>query len=162
MEQCWTCRNERRIRGHQVLLAEQKLQPVLSYVGSRWPPQPTIATELDRIQSKMVASMLRIKRQDGEGAADYCRRRNRDAAFKCRQLGRWSSHWFERVLKWDAHLERAHCHQSWAVLLRSFHDEIWLETHRFETNSHGTATRTSRGRPLTRWHEGVSFAKGHL
>ncbi len=58
-------------------LLERSCKPVLSYRCSRWPPQPTIARELDRVQSKMAASLLRVQRLPGEDAAIYCRRRNR-------------------------------------------------------------------------------------
>ena len=134
-------------------------KPVLSYRRSRWPPQLVLARELDSTQSKMMASILRVQRRSGEGAADYCRRRNREAAGKCREIGRWSHHWFARAKAWDAHLARGHCQASWPVLLRPFHDERWLDAHMCLTNLPGTGNRALRGRPAIRWHEGIAYVR---
>ena len=140
-------------------LMDMVCKPSLSYRCSRWPPQQQVAKELDRMQSKMVACIMRIKRAEGAALTDYCRRRNRQAAAVCRKTGVWSCHWFSRAIKWDEHLARGHSENSWPVLLRQFHGAIWLEIHRSLTNLHGTGTRVSRGRPQKRWSEGIQFAQ---
>ena len=131
----------------------------LSYRCSRWPPQPTIAKELDRVQSRMVAAILRSPRLSGEAADVYCRRRNQIAAAHCRVLGRWSQHWFARAVAWDDHLQRGHHPHSWSVRLRNFHAEAWLLERRLGQHWQGTATRIARGKPCTRWHDGIDYAR---
>ena len=132
---------------------------IFAYRCSRWPPQPTIAKEVDTLQTRMMASILRTARLPGELAPDYCKRRNKLAATECRQLGRWSVHWFRRALAWDEHLVRGHSRQSWSVLLNKFHDHIWLEEQRLVSSMQGTGTRIGRGRPSMRWQDGVLHAR---
>ena len=140
------------------ILLDRVCKSVLSYRCSRWPPQPVIAAELDRVQTKMIASILRTARFPGEPIEDFCRRRNRSAAEKCRQHGLWSKHWFKRASDWDKHLERAHNERSWPVMLRPFHDAIWLEEQRVAHNMSGTQTRVMPGRPRMRWDDGIWHA----
>ena len=68
-------------------LLDRACRSILSYRCSRWPPQPRIAQELDRVQSKMVAAIQRIPRASEETAAEYVTRRNKTAARKCKELG---------------------------------------------------------------------------
>ena len=138
---------------------DRACKPVLSFRCSRWPPQPVIARELDRVQSKMAAVMLCAKRREGEAVDIYIKRRNRAAAEFSRESGLWSKHWFERALEWDAHVRRGHNPYSWPTLLANFHGEDWLEEQRMLTNFHGTQTRRQAGRPAMRWHEGINFAQ---
>ena len=140
-------------------LLDTSCRPALSYRCSRWPPQPCMARSLDRIQAKMVAAMLRIPRLPGEDGLEYVQRRNREAAGHCRRHGLWSSHWFKRAKDWQDHIERGHSPLSWSVLLRPFHDHVWLDGQRIMSNFQGTSTRLSRGRPCTRWHEGIELAR---
>ena len=114
---------------------------------------------LDRIQAKMMAAMLRTPRLPGEALDVYCRRRNAAASTAVRQFGCWSAFWFQRALSWDEHLDRAHNPMSWPVLLRNFHDETWLNERRLLQSRQGTNTRVHRGRPNTRWHEGIQFVR---
>ena len=133
--------------------------PLLDYRCSRWPPQPTFGTELDRVQLKMAAVLLRVGRRLGETPADFCRRRNRLAGDACAKLGRWSQVWRRRAVEWDDHIVRAHSPHSWPSLLRFFHDADWLNEQRFlrdPCGRRGTNTRMSLGRPNVRWHEGIS------
>ena len=129
--------------------------PSLAYRCSRWPPQPTIAGELDRIQRKMVAVILRIPRRPDEPINAYCRRRRREAASVCNRLGPWSDLWFRRAKLWDEHIIRGHNPYSWPCLLKPFHDSQWLEEQRMLHNMQGTSTRVSPGRPHMRWDEGI-------
>ena len=130
--------------------------PALSYRCSRWPPQPTIAQELDRVQRKMVAVLLRTPRRPDERLDSYFRRRRREAASVCHRLGPWSDLWLKRAQEWDAHIIRAHNPYSWPSLLKRFHDAEWLEDQRMLSNMQGTSTRTSPGRPHMRWDEGIA------
>ena len=123
---------------------------------SRWPPQPTIAAELDRVQSKMVAVLLQVGRLPGESADVFCRRRNRRAGEACAKIGKWSLQWFERAKAWNAHIARGHNPYSWPSLLKPFHDVDWLEEQRFLSSRQGTSTRLARGRPHSRWDESIA------
>ena len=146
----------------KLALLERCCKSSLSYRCSRWPPQPTIAKELDRLQARMVAAMLRTPRLPAELPADYCRRRNRLAASHCQKEGRWSTLWFRRALAWHDHVERGHSAWSWPMLLRNFYDDVWLEEQRFIASNQGIGTRVARAMPVTRWHEGISHARREL
>ena len=108
--------------------------------------------------SRLRASLLGMRRHPGEDVDEYCRRRSRAASHKCKEIGLWSQHWCQQVMKWEAHLQRRHSSLSWTVLMRGFHDEVWLEAHR-HYHSQGTGTRLARGRPCTRWHERILHAR---
>ena len=140
-------------------LLDRCCRSVLSYRCSRWPPQSQIAQELDRVQSKMMAAILRIPRRPAEQAADYCHRRNREARARCSEIGPWSAHWFARAIDWEDHIARAHQPLCLSVLLRSFHDGQWLDEQRISRNLQGTGTRIAPGRPCMRWHDGIEHAR---
>jgi hypothetical protein len=144
-------------------LLDRSCKSVLAYRCSRWPPQPTIAKELDRVQTKMIAAIVRTPRTTGESDAEYSHRRNFVASRICAQNGRWSDFWYQRSIGWDEHLSRGHCVNSWPVLLHDFHNNEWLQGLRFSRASRAsntsTNTRVSVGRPPMRWHDGISFAK---
>ena len=143
-------------------LLNRSCAPLLSYRCSRWPPQRRVAQELDQLQGKMVSILLRMPRRPGEAINEYCRRRNREAAKKCKKVGLWSLHWFKRAVAWDRHIQRGHNPFSWPSLLHEFHDASWLEHQRHCQNLRGTGTRVSAGRPHARWNEGIAFASRRL
>ena len=143
-------------------LLNRSCQSVLRYRCSRWPPQPLFAKELDSLQAKMVASMMRVPRLPGELLPDFCRRRNRTAAVHCRQAGRWSKDWFARSIRWNDHIQRNHVQHCWLMMLTAFQDQLWLDSCRALSRSHGTMTRTQRGRPCMRWQDGVQYASARL
>jgi hypothetical protein len=143
-------------------LLDRSCRSVLAYRCSRWPPQPTIAKELDRIQCKMTAAILRTPRNLGESNPEYCTRRNFVASRVCQQNGRWSQFWFRKALDWDAHLVRGHSVSSWPVILHDFHNNDFLQARRSSRSSResntSTNTRVCVGRPPMRWHDGVAYA----
>jgi hypothetical protein len=147
-------------------LLDRSCRSVLAYRCSRWPPQPTIAKELDRVQSKMTAAILRTPREDGETSAEYCHRRNFVASRVCRQNGLWSEYWFRRSVGWDEHLARGHSANSWPVQLRSFHDNEYLQARRNSRSTRAsntsTNTRVCVGRPPMRWHDGITHANARF
>ena len=133
-------------------------RPVFSYRCSRWPPQATVAKELDSLQCKMVGVLLRLVRHPGESLPDYCKRRCRAARSHCRRLGTWSAYWFARAKAWDGHLERHHSPTCWPMLLRGVHDNEWLRIRRSLRRPDGHDLRVAPGRPCMRWHEGIAYA----
>ena len=142
-------------------LLNRSCKSIFGYRCSRWPSQPTIAKEVDRLLIKMVAALIRTPRLPGETLAEYCQRRNKSASGHCRQLGRWSTYWFGRATQWDAHIERQHS-LCWPILLRPFRDHLWRESHRALRNAQGTGLRLQRGRPCMRWEDGVEYALRHI
>ena len=140
-------------------LLDKACKPVLAHRCARWPPQPQVATALDRMQTKMMAVLLRTVPNEGESPADYCRRRNQIAAKECRARGQWSKFWYLRSVAWDDHLERAHCPESWPTQLRSVNDATWLDTLRALNGGGRTRTRVCRGRPAMRWSDGIDHAQ---
>ena len=143
----------------KLALMNRVCTPMLLHRCSRWPPQPTIAAELDRVQMKMVAVLLRVRRLEGEQPEVFCRRRNVLAKQACSGFSKWSQLWFQRAKAWDEHVIRAHNPYSWPSLLRLFHEADWLNERWLLSDSRGqrgTSTRLSSGRPPVRWHEGIA------
>jgi len=156
----------------KLALMSRAVLPQLSFRCSRWPPQRQIASELDNLQQKMTASLLRLPPAPGEEAEDYVRRRGRAARKICTEQGMWSNHWFGRATRWDEHLARPRNWKSWPARLREYRGRQWL----IERRAHfapsvasrsstasvfagRTGTRSFRGKVHTRWHDGIDFAR---
>ena len=149
---------------------ERVVQPQLAFRCSRWPPQRQIAMEVDKQQQKMVATMLRLPRLEGEEPENYIRRRGRLARGHCQRMGFWSAKWFARAIAWDQHLARAH-DNTWAARLRDFRGKEWLMQRRraFAPNASTTSlqagrtgTRAIHGKVQMRWHDGIDYALSHM
>ena len=156
-------------------LLQRAVVPQLSFRCSRWPPQHQIAFELDSLQQKMTASILRLPRFEGEETESYVRRRGRIARSFCAESGQWSLYWFKGAVRWDEHLQRPVNDHSWSSRLRVYHGKEWLMTRRAQfapstasrnspASAHAgrTDTRSCRGRVLPRWHDAVDYAKSML
>ena len=147
-----------RPMGHskRLSLLDRAVAPQLDCRCSRWPPQKTIALELDSMHRKMVATAMRIQRYPFEDIADFVRRRGRAAAVQCRQTGQWSRRWFKRAADWNEHLERPRNGDCWSSKLLHFRDREWLIQKRMSLLPSDctsgsclagrTGTRTSRGK----------------
>ena len=158
----------------KLALLQRVVRPQLSFRCSRWPPQRQIASEVDRLQQKMVASVVRLPRVAGEEAADYVRRRGRLARKSCAEQGIWSQHWFSRAVHWDDHLCRPLNFATWPAQLREHRGKQWLmdcraslaparssSSSEVSVLAGRTGTRTFSGKVHTRWHDGVDFARSH-
>ena len=184
---CWTrCRNSMwkafwanpgaTAAGHlgcsdRLTLMHRAVLPQLSFRCSRWPPQRQIGSEVDTLQQKMTASLLRLPRDPGEEAEHYVRRRGRIARSISYEHGRRSQLWFGRALSWDEHLARPRINQCWPAKLRNYKGKEWLMERRAlcapaAASSAGTAsvfagrtgTRALPGKVHVRWHDGIDFA----
>ena len=159
-------------QNQKLKLLERAVVSVASYRWSRWPPQKSIANELDRIQTKMFAIVLNVRPRPGEDLFKWNRRRFKHAAsFVKSRL--WSYRWFDRALRWDEHIER---HPEFFVsCLRSWRGREWLIERRAENmpilarvasrlSIHAglTRTRASAGCVQKRWHDGVDYARQTL
>lgn len=153
-------------------LLSRAVTPLIDFRCSRWPPQKQIATELDRTQRKMTATLLCVPRSPGEFIDDYVWRRGRISAKLCREHGLWSDRWFNRAIKWESHLSRDRNIQCWAARLRTFRDRAWFMERRSQlAPQDGASSSIHAGRTDTRsfpgvvhmhWHDGVELAKARL
>ena len=153
-------------------LLKRAVAPQLDFRCSRWAPQKQVASEIDRLQTKMTATLLKLPLLEDERPEDYVRRRGRLAAQLSRNHGLWSARWFQRAVKWDEHLSRprnAHC---WAARLRCYRGSDWFIFRRSlfapsvasraspSCSSAGrTNTRTGRFKVHARWHDGMQYAR---
>ena len=157
---------------NKLALMSRVVTPQISFRCSRWPPQRTVAVEVDTLQQKMTASLLRLPRLEGEEADSYVRRRGRAARKQCSHHGLWSQQWFKRVIAWDEHLSRRRNFHTWAAKLRDYRGKTWLMQRRASfapstasidspasATAGRTGTRSFAGIVHTRWHDGVDFAK---
>ena len=155
--------------GRRMKLLTKAVAPLLDYRCSRWPPQKTIAKEVDGLQRKMVATLQRVPKYPGEDLGDYVRRRGRLAGTSCRASGLWSKRWFTRAASWNAHLERDRNRYTWSARLLHYMDRQWFADRRasllpvdgFSGSilAGRTDTRTNPGCVHTRWHDGIEFGK---
>ena len=135
--------------------------PIFDFRCSRWPPQASIAAEVDTLQRKMTAILLRLSPMPGEDVQQFVRRRGRAARALCTEHGWWSKRWFKRTVAWDAHVRREDKHFSWSGNLVEYRGQSYLTERRASHNGR-TATRTSSGFVCRRWHDGVAFARESL
>ena len=124
--------------------------PIFDFRCSRWPPQATIAKEVDALQRKMMAILLRTTPLPQESFEQFSRRRGRAAGSLCVEVGLWSKRWFQRAITWDAHVRRARNSHLWSASLLDFRGRQFLAERRAFHNGR-TATRTSPGFPCRRW-----------
>ena len=153
----------------RINLLSRAVGPVFQYRCSRWPPQKTLSLEVDTVQHKMAASILRVQQMPTEDPGEYCRRRNRNASALCRRMGLWSATWFKRAVAWDGHLRRMRNISSWGAALVMYRGKKWLQERRVSFLGHAsrggsslaskTGTRSIQGPPCIRWHDGIDFAK---
>ena len=68
-------------------LMSRAVLPQLSFRCSRWPPQSQIGNELDRLQQKMTASVMRLLRSCEEEVDAYVRRRGKAALVQSKEFG---------------------------------------------------------------------------
>ena len=125
------CSTARRLPPHvRLALLDRAVAPVLHHRDTRWPPCRKRANELDRLQRKMVAAILRTQVLPGESTSEYARRRNRQASAQIGANGKWSYKHCQRVLAWEAHLRRPANNESWAARLLGVRSEAWLHERR--------------------------------
>ena len=146
--------------------------PQLGYRCSRWPPQKTIAQELDVLHRKMVSTMIRLPKNPGGDVAEDMKRQGRLAGLLCTRTGKWSHRWFQRAQTSNDHLERARNRHSWPSRLLHYRDRDWLMRRRASllpadgktgscTAGH-TDTRTFRGCVHMRWQDGIAYSRHGL
>ena len=139
---------------------------MITYKCTRWPYQKQLAKELDKMQNKMIASLVREPRIPDESSGDYVRRRSTSANALSRRAGKWSRIWGSRVISWEEHMKRPRNGDSLCARLYEFYGASWLQDQRL---LHGTSavsgrtrTRVSEQRWVAqRWQLGVQYAKAY-
>ncbi len=153
-----------------IKLLERSVYPILSFRTSRWPPQKTIASEMDRTHASMLASIQRTPPFPGEEHNCFLRRRMRLAHSKAKDQGIWSDRWYHRFVLWNEHLDRHPAHPCARIL--KTRDSNWLMQRRIPfvatnpmrwaswTSLAGrTDTRLNSGHVAQRWESGLELAK---
>ena len=133
----------------------------LQYRCSRWPPNSSQLEAVDRLQRRLIAALLRVRKRQFESIVDFSRRRNAAAGRVARLQGQWSKFWCPRVISWNDHIFRGHNTSQWSTKLVHHNDGIWLQIRRALGRNGRLGTRRIRGHPTTRWAEGVEHALVH-
>ena len=151
------------------------VRSVFRYTAARWPYQRQIAKEIDQVQFRMTAALMRVERNPVEDDAEYFRRRAHLASFEARRQGKWSETWARDVLAIDGHFARNTSGKLWTSKLREWKGLQWLREARalraptlsiarrpFTSEAGATGTRLRPGIVHTRWHDGVAQARVRL
>ena len=142
------------------------LRSIASFRWSRCQWQTTYAAQLDGLQRRLVGCVHPVSPLPGGSAEAYFTRRHPTCSRVVDRRGKWSQRWAHSIIKWDAHIVRAHDQKNWGLPLRNFHGEQWLNRQQFGNSSRQqwgrTRTRSFAGRPATRCHEGLRAAKALL
>ena len=139
------------------------ISSIAAFRWSRWPFQKGYAAKLDRVQRKMIGSLLQIRPRPTEAYGDYVLRRQQYCGRQASTYGRWSHCWAKSVCDWNGHVLRNHDQQTWSHSLLHWHDSQWLDNMRLNAsrsaNESRTGTRATRSKVQRRWSEGVNEAK---
>ena len=143
---------------------------IVQFKWSRWPPQKKVALELTLLQTRMLATILRVQRRPLEDMLDYIRRRNKQAKAVARAQGMWYHLWWKRCIAWHKHVNRHTNTPMYQIL--ACHGQSWLRAQRFPFvpahSSFARAWTIDRGRSGTRcrsgyvskrWEEGILLAE---
>ena len=155
----------------KLALMKRSVRPLLTFRSSIWPPQKSLANEVDGLQRKMVSLVCPIRRHRDEPFDQYARRRGYHARKLIEQSESWSKHWFDRSIKFHEHVERGRSSCTWNQDLLDFHGSDWLQRRRAEFASvfssrpnawsiwaGRTGTRAAAGKVQPRWQEAIRWA----
>ena len=153
-------------------LLKRAVRPHLTFRSSIWPPQRSMAREIDGIQKKMVSLVCHVRRHSDEPSDQYALRRGGHAKRLIGQAESWSQHWHDRAIAWDEHVGRGRNPCKWNHDLLKFHDIDWLQQRRLTLASVVSArvrgltmwagrngTRSNAGKVQPRWQEAIVWAK---
>lgn len=148
-------------------LSNKVVGPILDFHNSRWSATPNLLFEVDRVQRRMMASLLGLRKSAEEAPEGFVRRRARHAGQCVAKAGLWSHRCAKRVVAWEAHLRRPANKNSWASQLLMYRGREWLQERRAAQESPSiqaarTGTRVAAGKVQTRWHDGAVYAQSHI
>merc|ERR1712194_303781 len=105
---------------------KRSVRPLLTFRSSIWPPQKSLASEVDALQKKILL-VCPIRRHRDEPFDQYARRRGGHARKLIGQVESLSKHWFDRSASWNEHVERGHSPCTWNHDLLASHGSDWLQ-----------------------------------
>lgn len=145
-------------------LLHRVVGPVLDYHNSRWAVTPNLLAEVDRVQRKMTAIILSLRKRPDEPPEGFVRRRGRTAGQLAATSGLWSLRTARRVVAWDDYLARPSNAHSWSAELLRLRGRQWLQERRMQNSSLSmqsgrTGTRLQSGTQQMRWHDGAVIAR---
>ena len=117
-------------------LLQRSVAPCLNYRNTRWPPHQQLCREVDQLQRKMLASLMRIPMLPGERPEIFARRRNRTVSARCKENGLWSIDHCRRVTEWRDHILRPANANSWAAMLYEYRGSQWPMKRRAHNAEH--------------------------
>ena len=162
-------------------LIDRAVKPHLLFHSAAWPPQRQVASEVDRLQRKMVATALGLYREPAEDIAAFKRRVGRECS---RAIAtKWSELWYSSAISWHDHLlrdwdkQRKHFDDgvpaellstnfAWSPALITTWGTEWVDAHRVYSNSGFKRVsrlfrRSCSGHVNMRWAEGINMARAH-
>lgn len=145
-------------------LLNRTVAPILDDHNTRWSVSPNFLAEIDRVQRRMWAVLLKLRKTPAESPEGFVRRRARTAGQAASAAGLWSIRTAKRITAWEDHLGRAANADSWAAHLLRSRGRQWLQEQRMlhsslNLQSGRTGTRLLPGKPQTRWHDGAQCAR---
>ena len=105
-----------------------------------WQPCKATYERLDKLQTKLVGSMLRLRKEPGDTRESYAMKRN--GAVGRIAKARWSGHSAQAAVSWAAHLQRhpsLPCADAWKT-----QNHEWVEEQRTQNSQLNRAGVTSR------------------
>ena len=133
--------------------------PIARSRWARWSYTKQTANKLDALQRSMIAAFIGIVPNSGEEYEAFFTRRHTETSTLALQSGLWSKHWATSIVSWSEHIERGHDERAWSPSLLQWQNSNWLLVRRYLLPGSATRTRVCRGRPFTRWEEGLEAAK---
>ena len=166
----WKSAGARRTACLPTPLRLQLLTPtcrtVLDFRAPRWAPCIKLCKDLNALQNKMLAILLRSRPLPLEVPPAFARRRGREAAVLARAMGQWGPRQADRARSWFDHLLRRPQGPTWPALLLQWKNSDWFREQRVAAGSLATAgrtrTRAAAGPVPTRWEEGVRLQRARL
>ena len=138
------------------------IKPVVAFKWAKWPYGQTLASRLDQLHRHLLGNCVRVAPHAGESWDAFRHRRAIITARLASDNGKWSEEWRKAIVTWSQHVQRANDPGNWSEPAFQWHDETWLLEQRLAHSSGGsynrTRTRAVRGKPATRWFEGLDEA----
>lgn len=138
--------------------------PIFHFHNTRWSLTPNLATDIERVQMKMIASLAKYRRSLAETPEGLVGRRARETGNTTAQQGLWNIRTAKRICACQEHLHRPANARRWAAKLLQHKGREWLQARRAARDSPSlqagrTGTRLQAGKVQTRWHDGAEYAK---
>ena len=127
----------------------------------------TLSARVDGLHRRMFTRAVAVRPRSDEGWESFKLRRGRAVAKHMREISKpWSQIVAHRVDSWEKHIVRNKC-GGWAGIAYKFMDYDWFYERRLFCGSKSgfggrTRTRTQKGPPRTRFHDGVRFSREML